>query len=152
MTSATSYRLHLATAVAVLLVTAGASAAHTPAEKHPAPASSPRTEPYLKTHLFFGTGRHNGAPPITERQFMQFLAEHITPRFPSGLTIQEGHGQWRDRTGAINSERSYELIVLYPQTEAKARDSDIEYIRERYKRMFGLESVGRADVKAQADF
>ena len=70
--------------------------------------------PYLATHLYFGTGRHNGQPPITDDEFMKFVADVITPRFPSGLTIQQGRGQWRDKTGSINREISYELTVLYP--------------------------------------
>lgn len=35
--------------------------------------------PYLATHLYFGTGRHNGEPPITDDQFMKFVADVITP-------------------------------------------------------------------------
>ncbi|MFE4857733.1 DUF3574 domain-containing protein [Streptomyces sp. NPDC056670] len=107
---------------------------------------------YLATHLYFGTGRHNGEPPITDAQFMKFVADVITPRFPSGLTIQQGRGQWRDKTGSINREISYELTVLYPAREARTHNPDIEYIRNLYCSMYGLESVGRADVKAQADF
>ncbi|MEU7279311.1 DUF3574 domain-containing protein [Streptomyces sp. NPDC045431] len=154
LSGTTSRLLHLATAAVVVAgaadTVAGWAAPAQPAQQAAAPVL--RGEPYVETHLFFGTGRHNGAPPITEEQFMKFLDDHITPRFPSGLTLQEGHGQWRDKTGSINSERSYELIVLYPRSAAQARDSDIEYIRDRYTRMWGLESVGRADVQVVADF
>ncbi|RSS82804.1 DUF3574 domain-containing protein [Streptomyces sp. WAC06614] len=107
---------------------------------------------YISTHLYFGTGRHGGQPPIPEEEFLQFVAEVITPRFPSGLTLEEARGQWRDKEGDINRERSYELTVLYPVTEARKRDIDIEYIRRAYCLRYGLESVGRADVKARADF
>ncbi|MCX5383829.1 DUF3574 domain-containing protein [Streptomyces sp. NBC_00083] len=120
------------------------------------PAAQARTtthgSPYVSTHLYFGTGRHNGQPPITDEEFMKFVADVITPRFPAGLTIQEGRGQWRDKTGSINRENSYELTVLYPAREARTHDPDIEYIRDLYCSMYGLESVGRADVQAQADF
>ncbi|MFF4183200.1 DUF3574 domain-containing protein [Streptomyces sp. NPDC001691] len=116
------------------------------------PETATHGSPYLATHLYFGTGRHNGEPPITDEQFMKFVADVVTPRFPSGLTIQQGRGQWRDKTGSINRELSYELTVLYPQREARTHDPDIEYIRHLYCSMYGLESVGRADVKAQADF
>ncbi|MFD9790031.1 DUF3574 domain-containing protein [Streptomyces sp. NPDC059070] len=108
--------------------------------------------PYLATHLYFGTGRHGGEPPITDEEFMKFVADVITPRFPSGLTLQEGRGQWRDKDGDINRERSYELTVLYPVREARARDRDIEYIRRVYCDKYQLESVGRADVRAQVSF
>lgn len=108
--------------------------------------------PYVSTHLYFGTGRHGGKPPITDEEFMRFVAEVITPRFPSGLTLQEGRGQWRDKDGDINQERSYELTVLYPVQEARTRDRDIEYIRGLYCTRYELESVGRADVRARASF
>ncbi|MFG2720537.1 DUF3574 domain-containing protein [Streptomyces sp. NPDC048416] len=108
--------------------------------------------PYVATHLYFGTGRHNGQPPITDEEFMKFVADVITPRFPAGLTIQAGRGQWRDKTGSINRENSYELTVLYPSREARTHDPDIEYIRNLYCSTYGLESVGRSDVDARADF
>ncbi|MFE1787638.1 DUF3574 domain-containing protein [Streptomyces sp. NPDC059525] len=126
-----------------------ASAAAAPAAQ---PAAEQQGSPYVSTHLYFGTGRHNGNPPITEAEFNKFLAEVITPRFPSGLTLQEGRGQWRDKEGDINSERSYELTVMYPVREAAARNADIEYIRKLYCKTWELESVGRADVRAQVDF
>ncbi|WP_455359192.1 DUF3574 domain-containing protein [Streptomyces sp. SYSU K21746] len=108
--------------------------------------------PYVSTHLYFGTGRHHGSPPISDEEFMKFVADVVTPRFPAGLTLQEGRGQWRDKDGDINRERSYELTVLYPVTEAQARDADIEHIRRLYCEIYDLESVGRADVRARADF
>lgn len=42
--------------------------------------------------------------------------------------------------------------MLYPTSEARTHDPEIEYIRHLYCTMYGLESVGRADVKAQAAF
>ncbi|MFJ8162737.1 DUF3574 domain-containing protein [Streptomyces sp. NPDC096136] len=120
-----------------------------------APTPQPAVEqgsPYISTHLYFGTGRHNGNPPITEEEFNKFVADVVTPRFPSGLTLQDGRGQWRDKEGDINRERSFELTVMYPVREAAARNADIEYIRRLYCKTWELESVGRADVRAQVDF
>ncbi|MFF5443919.1 DUF3574 domain-containing protein [Streptomyces sp. NPDC012888] len=125
------------------------AAAAAPAAAQP---TAGRGSPYVSTHLYFGTGRHDGLPPITDEQFMKFVADVVTPRFPSGLTLQEGRGQWRDKEGDINRERSYELTVLYPAAEFRRRDTDIEFIRRLYRETYGLESVGRADVRAQASF
>ncbi|MCF3105978.1 DUF3574 domain-containing protein [Streptomyces roseoverticillatus] len=144
--------LLLATAAAVVTLT-GADTARTPPAGHEqAEQRSTHTQPYVETQLFFGTGRHNNAPPVSSQQFMDFVREQITPRFPSGLTLYEGHGQWRDHTASINSERSYVLIVLYPQSEARSKDADIEHIREKYKDLYELESVGRADMEVTASF
>ncbi|MTE20673.1 DUF3574 domain-containing protein [Streptomyces sp. TRM43335] len=161
----TSRRVRLCVLLAALVCAAGASTAFTTAlqgrDDRPAVAAraeefeagvSAHTRPYVRTQLFFGTGRHHGEPPITEEQFMDFLDEYVTPRFPDGLTLQEGYGQWRDKTGSVNGERSYELILLYPAKTAKAHDDDIEYLRDRYTEMYGLESVGRVDELVRADF
>ncbi|MFF1476899.1 DUF3574 domain-containing protein [Streptomyces sp. NPDC058301] len=143
-------------AVALLFATGGPVSEVAYGTAAPAAATAQSTEghgsPYIATHLYFGTGRHGGKPPITDDEFMKYVADVITPRFPSGLTLQEGRGQWRDKDGDINRERSYELTVLYPVKEGRARDRDIEYIRRLYCTMYELESVGRADVRAQASF
>ncbi|MFE3763917.1 DUF3574 domain-containing protein [Streptomyces sp. NPDC059104] len=144
-------------AAAALLFALGGPASEAAFGTHEAAAASEQTvaeegSPYISTHLYFGTGRHNGNPPITEEEFMKFVADVITPRFPSGLTLQEARGQWRDKEGDINRERSYELTVMYPVREAHARNADIEYIRRLYCKTWELESVGRADMRAQVDF
>ncbi|MCX4825040.1 DUF3574 domain-containing protein [Streptomyces sp. NBC_01142] len=144
-------------AAVVLFFTAGGPLSDVAFDTPAASAAAQRTageqgSPYVATHLYFGTGRHDGNPPISDEEFMKFIADVVTPRFPSGLTLQEGRGQWRDKDGDINRERSYELTVLYPVTQARDRDADIEYIRRLYCKIYDLESVGRADVRAQADF
>ncbi|MCZ7415728.1 MULTISPECIES: DUF3574 domain-containing protein [unclassified Streptomyces] len=129
------------------LAPAGAAEAAPGAESRPH-----RGERWMETRLFFGTGRHDGEPPITDEQFHAFLDEEITPRFPSGLTLQKGHGQWRDREGDINSEESYELILLYPAHTARSSDAAIEEIRRAYTTRWDLESVGRVDHRVLVDF
>ncbi|MFE0253512.1 DUF3574 domain-containing protein [Streptomyces sp. NPDC059010] len=111
-----------------------------------------RGEPYVETQLFFGTARPDGGPAVTDAQFMAFVDKEVTPDFPDGLTIQTGRGQWRDVSGTIEKERSYELILLYPQTQAKSSDRKIEEIRRDYEKAFGQESVGRVDDRARVDF
>ncbi|MBW1602020.1 DUF3574 domain-containing protein [Streptomyces sp. JJ66] len=111
----------------------------------PAAARSAHDERYVETRLLFGTGRHNGEPPVTEQQFRAFVDSEVTPRFPAGLTLQEGYGQWRDKDGDINGERSYELTLLYPADSAEKSSAAIEKIRELYTDRWGLESVGRVD-------
>ncbi|GGT60018.1 DUF3574 domain-containing protein [Streptomyces purpureus] len=142
---------------ALLLLASGGPVTGAAVPAAPAPAAAEqnvtgRMSPYVSTHLYFGTGRHDGKPPITDAEFMRFVNDVITPRFPSGLTLQEGRGQWRDKDGDINSERSYELTLLYPARHAPALNDDIEYIRRAYCALYDLESVGRADVRAQVDF
>jgi hypothetical protein len=117
----------------------------------PASAAS-RGKPYVETRLFFGTQRPDGGPPVTDKQFMAFVDEEVTPSFPSGLTIQDGRGQWRDQNGTIERERSYELILLYPVSEARAHDPRIERIRDAYEQKYAQESVARADEATRVHF
>ncbi len=118
----------------------------------PAPAEPRRGQPYVETQLFFGTARPDGGPAVTDRQFMSFVDKEVTPEFPDGLTIQSGRGQWRDASGTIEKERSYELILLYPRTEADSSDRRIEEIRRAYEKAFGQEAVARVDDEARVDF
>ncbi|WP_236076466.1 DUF3574 domain-containing protein [Streptomyces coffeae] len=137
-----------------------AFAAATPVVAHAALDTGPETAvsapargaAYVETRLFFGTERPGGGPPVTEKQFLAFVDRTITPRFPAGLTIRDGRGQWRDRTGAIERERSYEVVLLYPVSEARAHDPHIERIRTAYERKYAQESVARADAPTRVDF
>lgn len=71
---------------AVLFFAAGSPALDT-APQSPVAASvanqelapGSRGSAYVSTHLYFGTGRHNGNPPITEAQFDKFVTDVITP-------------------------------------------------------------------------
>ncbi|MEW6731514.1 MAG: DUF3574 domain-containing protein [Acidobacteriota bacterium] len=99
---------------------------------------------FARTELYFGSAKPDGSV-VTPEQFQQFLDQVITPRFPDGLTLLVGLGQFRDSTGTIIKERSMLLILLYP-TSAKNQSSEkIEEIREAYKQAFQQESVLRSD-------
>ncbi|WP_200303650.1 DUF3574 domain-containing protein [Streptomyces adelaidensis] len=111
-----------------------------------------RGTPYIETRLFFGTERPDGGPAVTDEQFTEFVDREVTPGFPDGLTVQEGRGQWRDASGTIEKERSYELILLYPVRAAAAGDRKIEEIRGDYRKEFGQEAVARVDDSTRVDF
>lgn len=44
------------------------------------------------------------------------------------------------------------MVLLYPVSEARARDARIERIRTAYERGYGQESVARADASARVEF
>jgi hypothetical protein len=100
-------------------------------------------EPFLRTELFFGTNKPSGT--VSEAEFMQFLDREITPRFPDGLTLLTGHGQFRGSNNVIVKETSKLLILLYPRESARESGEKIEQIRAAYLRAFQQESVLRAD-------
>jgi hypothetical protein len=122
------------------------------ASQSAASADAVRGKAYIETRLFFGTERPDGGPVVTDSQFLAFIDEEVTPRFPNGLTIQDGRGQWRNSHGAIERERRYELTLLYPASEARVRDVQIERIRNAYEKAYAQESVARIEERATADF
>lgn len=52
-----------------------------------------------------------------------------------------------DRAGA-----QHELILLYPATEARLRDAQIERIRNAYENAYAQDSVARLEERTTADF
>ena len=99
---------------------------------------------FARTELFFGTAKPNGSE-VTIGEFQQFVDDKITPRFPDGLTLLRGLGQFRGSNGVIVQERSLLLILLYPVETRQDSSQKIEQIREAYKKLFQQESVLRAD-------
>lgn len=151
-------RLRVALAAALLAICVSAPTAYASLDERPAPragagaAAAERGRAYVETRLFFGTGNPDGGPPVTDGEFRAFVDKHVTPRFPEGLTIQAGRGQWRDKRGVIERERSYELTLFYPTSKAASHDAAIQRVRALYQRLHNQESVLRTDERTRADF
>ena len=104
----------------------------------PAPAC-PVGQDYVRTaQLFFG--RNIGdQPKITEADFRRFMDEEVTPRFPDGLTVLDGGGQWRGASDKLIREASKVVLVVLPK--GRGADSRIEAVRSAYKTRFHQDSV-----------
>ena len=146
------------TAAATAVLAVGAPAAYASLDTDTrAPARTTTTQvsrgdAYTETRLLFGTERPDGGPDVTDKQFMKFIDVEVTPSFPDGLTVQDGRGQWRDSNGKIERERSYELILLYPTSQAPKSDGLIEEIRRDYVKKYAQDSVARLDDRLRVDF
>ena len=103
------------------------------------------SEPWIQTELYFGTTKADGTE-LTDDEFNAFLDKEITPRFPDGLTVLTGYGQWRNSAGEATSEKSVVVIILYPADPGGEANAKIQEIRETYKSDFDQESVLRADT------
>jgi hypothetical protein len=88
---------------------------------------------------------------VTEAQLQAFVNAEVTPRFPDGLTLLAGIGQFRDSGGATQVEGANVLILLYPWRDAHA-DRKIDAIRNDYRRRFEQQSVLRADSVSCVSF
>ena len=115
-----------------------------------APAQPAAEDLWHRTELYFGSAKPDGTV-VTEAQFQRFVDQEVTPRFPDGLTLLTGYGQYRNSAGIIVKERSAELILLYPLSQRDA-SRKIEEIRENYKHAFQQESVLRVDSLAAISF
>jgi hypothetical protein len=107
-------------------------------------------EIWARTELFFGTSKPDGTS-VSDDKFKRFLDQEVTPRFPDGLTLLTGSGQFKNSSGVIIQEKSKVLILLYPLDDSSASNR-IEAIREAYKRAFQQESVLRVDSRAGVSF
>jgi Protein of unknown function (DUF3574) len=113
--------------------------------------SLPDSQLYVRTELFFGLGNADGSE-VSDLEFNQFLTRTITPKFPDGLTLLSGRGQFRSSNGKIIKESSNLLILIYPFDRLIQSSQEIKSIRQIYKREFKQESVLRSDELSCVSF
>lgn len=105
----------------------------------PAPACLPPSQPMLSAELAFGRniGDRLG---VSDAEFKRFTAEEITPRFPDGLTVVDGVGQWRDsERGHVVREKAKLVTLVF--AEDPVRRAALSAIAEAYKQRFKQQAV-----------
>ena len=105
-----------------------------------APACPEGTERFAEYRMFFGRAK-GGEEVVSDAGWAAFLAGEVTPRFPDGLTVLDGAGQWRSAAGAVERERSKLLVVIAPPGPGALRRT--AEIAEAYKQRFRQDSVLR---------
>jgi len=103
----------------------------------------------VRLELLFGTARPE-RPPVSDQEWASFLDTEVTPRFPAGLTVLRGPGQWRGSDGRLAKEQSNMLVIWHEPT--RQTDAEIEAIRSAYKQRFDQESVMRVDSVSCVSF
>ncbi len=101
------------------------------------------TSAVARTDLFFGRARADGTS-VSEVEWQRFLDTEVTPRFPAGLTVLRGDGQYRDGGGTIVREPALVVVLVYSPGERDV-DARIEAVRAAYRRIFEQEAVLRFD-------
>lgn len=83
-------------------------------------------------------GRNIGqAVGVSEEDFTRFLEEVVTPRFPDGVTVQDGHGRWL--FGGVQYREPSKLVTLilrHPEDRAKLSE-----IAAAYEQRFHQDAV-----------
>jgi hypothetical protein len=77
---------------------------------------------------------------VSEIAFADFVTREITPRFPDGLTVIDGNGQWRDSARGSNVRERAKVVLLTFADDAQKR-AELVAIADSYKRRFSQQSV-----------
>jgi hypothetical protein len=142
--------LVVARLIAILgLTTAATTAATTAGASQSTEAGASHGTLFHRTELYFGRDRPGGE--VSEEEFAHFVDVEVTKRFPDGLTLLSGLGQFQDESGQVVKEKSKLLILLYPLSDRQA-DREIEDIRTAYKVQFQQTSVLRVDTMDRVSF
>lgn len=103
----------------------------------------------MRIELLFGRSLP-GDGRISSAAWREFLAQSVTPAFPDGLTVLDGHGQWRNAAGVIGHEPSTVVLIIAPRADDLL--ARLEAIRTAYKTKFHQESVGLVMAPVCASF
>ena len=104
----------------------------------PLPACPAGQEARRSAQLFFG--RNIGDKPgVSDADWRRFMDEEVTPRFPDGLTVLDGGGQWRGEDNKLIREASKIVMVVLPnKRDVQGR---LDAVRNAYKTRFHQEAV-----------
>src|SRR5438270_11145645 len=79
------------------------------------PAVAIDAKPMTRTELLFGMSRPDGGA-VSDQEWQAFVDDTVTPRFPSGFTIIDAVGQYKESSGKIAHERAKILLLLHDGT------------------------------------
>ncbi len=105
-------------------------------------ACRPGAAALARLELLFGMAKPDGSE-VSDAEWRAFLEAEVSSRFPDGLMVLTGYGQWRSTETGSAREKSRVVEIWY--RPAADSDAKIETIRAAYKTRFGQESVMRVD-------
>ena len=103
-------------------------------------------QPMVETRLYFGL-RIDESTVVKDSEWREFIDAEVTTRFPDGLTVLEGYGQWRDKD-EITHEPSRVLVIVH----GGDADERIAALVGAYRQRFKQQAVLRVDTAAGVDF
>lgn len=105
--------------------------------------------PWTRSEMYFGLQRRDGTQ-VTENEWRSFVEQVVTPRFPAGLTVFDGAGQWRNAVNRVEREPSKVLVIFHPTSESI--DAKIDEVRRLYCERFNQEAVMKVTSAARVAF
>ena len=106
-------------------------------------------KPMLSARLFFGQSIA-GPASVPAQAWNSFLAQTVTPLFPSGFTVYDASGQWQDAAHAVTRENT--KVIEIETDDTPAARAKLEDMAAAYKKQFHQESVGIVTTTACARF
>jgi len=102
----------------------------------PKPQACPAGQSPMRTaQLFLGA---KAATP-DDRDLRRFVDQEVTPRFPDGVTMVNGGGQWKGSENRLIREASKVVLVVLPASgDGSAK---VEAVRTAYRTKFKQEPV-----------
>jgi hypothetical protein len=102
----------------------------------PRPAC-PAGQAQLRTAQLFLSAK----PParISDKDLRRFVDDEVTPRFPAGVTVVDGGGQWRGDENRLIREAAKVVTIVLP--EAGDPVAKVEAVRAAYRHRFKQESL-----------
>jgi uncharacterized protein DUF3574 len=96
-------------------------------------------EPWEETTLYMGRGL-GMETEVKIEEWNAFVSEEVTPRFPSGFTIFNAKGAWRNRMlDSTIYERTKVLVILHPGTTDT--NERVNAVAEAYRARFTQDAV-----------
>jgi hypothetical protein len=116
------------------------------------PAHPGQAKGWVDVELYFGLGpADHPEQGISETKWREFLDREVTPRFPAGLSVLDGYGQWLSKGSTDPARvRTKLLIILYP--DSRENRDKIDAIRSAWKKITGDQSVLRVTQPADVSF
>lgn len=80
-------------------------------------------------------------PPakISDNDIRKFVDAEVTPRFPDGVTVVDGGGQWRGDENRMIREAAKVVMIVLPETGDPV--AKVEQVRAAYRARFKQDSV-----------
>lgn len=103
----------------------------------------------LTAHLLLGMRQGNGRI-VSEAAWRRFRDARITPRFPDGLTVLKGNGQWRPPNGGLLREPARIVLILAPDSPETV--AALVAIRNEFMADFAQVSAGLVLARSCALF
>jgi hypothetical protein len=103
----------------------------------------------LVDNLYFGTEIPGGGN-VTGEDWRSFCDKSITPRFPEGLTVLEGYGQWQGKAGRTTKESAYLVQIIHSNTPET--NAAIKEVIQIYLKRFSQESVAQVRIVSEVEF